>query len=38
MNIRFSVWVGGVEVNAHLMYKQEAERVAKMWLEDGYDE
>ena len=27
----YSVWVGGVEVGAHLMYKKEAERVAKMW-------
>jgi len=34
----YSVWVGGVEVGAHLMYKKEAERVAKMWRDDGYDD
>ena len=34
----YSVWVGGVEVNANLMYKKEAERVAKMWRNDGYDD
>ena len=38
MSIRFSVWVGGVEVNANLLTLDEAQRIAKNWLDEGYDD
>ncbi len=38
MSIRFSVWVGGVEVNSHLLSFDDAERIAKNWTDDGYDD
>ena len=38
MNIKFSVWVGGVEVNDKLLTLDEAQRIAKNWLDDGYDD
>ena len=38
MNIKFSVWVGGVEVNDNLLTLDEAQRIAKNWLDDGYDD
>ena len=38
MSIRFSVWVGGVEVNDNLLTLDEAQRIAKNWLDDGYDD
>ena len=37
-NIKFSVWVGGVEVNDNLLTLDEAQRIAKNWLDDGYDD
>ncbi len=38
MNIKFSVWVGGVEVNDNLLTLDEAQRIAKNWLDEGYDD
>ena len=38
MSIKFSVWVGGVEVNDNLLTLDEAQRIAKNWLDDGYDD
>lgn len=35
---RFSVWVGGVEVNDYLLTKPEAERLARIWRAKGYDD
>ena len=34
----YSVWVGGVEVNNYLLTKEEAENLAQLWIDDGYDE
>lgn len=38
MKILFSVWVGGVEVNNHLITFEQAESIAKNWIDDGYDD
>ena len=38
MKILFSLWVGGVEVNNHLMSLEQAESIAKNWIDDGYDD
>lgn len=38
MGIKFSVWVGGVEVNDNLLTLDEAQRIAKNWLDEGYDD
>ena len=35
---RYTVFVGGVEVNDYLLTKEKAERVAEMWKDDGYDD
>ena len=35
---RFSVWVGGGEVNDHLLTKKEAEKLAEVWRDKGYDD
>jgi hypothetical protein len=34
----YSVWVGGVEVNNYLLTKEQAEKLAQEWIDDGYDE
>jgi L-rhamnose isomerase len=34
----YSVWVGGVEVNNYFLNKKEAENLAQLWIDDGYDE
>lgn len=34
----YSVWVGGIEVNDYSMSKAEAEELADMYREDGYDD
>lgn len=36
--IKFSVWVGGIEVNDNLLTLDEAQRIAKNWLDEGYDD
>lgn len=35
---RFSVWVGGVEVNTDLLTHPMAVRLAEIWREDGYED
>jgi hypothetical protein len=34
----FTVWVGGVEVNDHYLSAFEAEAIAELWRNDGYDD
>ena len=34
----YTVWVGGSEVNDHLLTKDQAERLAKCYIADGYDD
>ena len=34
----YAVWVGGVEVNDHLMTRVRAERLAREYRRDGYDD
>ena len=34
----FSVWVGGVEVNDHLLNLDQAQRLKQAWVDDGYDD
>lgn len=36
--VRYSVWVGGLEVNDDYLTHEEAERLANIYLEDGYDD
>ena len=35
---KFTVWVGGVEVNDYLLTREEAENLAFEYEEDGYDD
>lgn len=35
---RFSVWVGGIEVNDRLLSKRDAEFLASEFRRDGYDD
>jgi len=35
---RFTVWVGGVEVNDEYLTKEEADDLALEYEEDGYDD
>ena len=32
----YTIWVGGVEVNSHLVSREEAYRIASNWRNDGY--
>lgn len=34
----YTIWVGGVEVNSHLVSREEAYRIANNWRNDGYDD
>ncbi len=34
----FSIWVGGGEVNDHLVTLSEAREVADHWINQGYDD
>jgi len=34
----YTVWVGGVEVNDYYLEKDEAERLAQIYRDDGYDD
>lgn len=38
MKDNYTVWVGGVEVNDHLLSKEDANRLAAMYRECGYDD
>jgi len=35
---KYSVWVGGIEVNDHLLTIREAQILARKFREDGYDD
>ena len=35
---RFTVWVGGGEVNSHYVSKEEANNIAECWRAKGYDD
>ena len=35
---RFSVWVGGIEVNDVLLSEEEANKLADQWRAKGYDD
>jgi hypothetical protein len=35
---KFTVWVGGVEVNDYYLTKKEAEKLAEEYRHDGYDD
>lgn len=35
---KFSVWVGGIEVNDYYLTKKEAEDLAKEYRKEGYDD
>lgn len=34
----YTVWVGGVEVNDHLLTKEKADELAQEYIDDGYDD
>jgi hypothetical protein len=34
----YSVWVGDVEVNDYFLTKSEAERIADMWADAGWED
>jgi hypothetical protein len=36
MQLKYSVWVGGSEVNDHYLTKEEADRLAQVYKQDGY--
>lgn len=38
MEKRFSVWVGGVEVNDALLSESEANEIAEQYRSEGYDD
>ena len=35
---KYSVWVGGTEVNDYYLSKAEANRLAQGYIDDGYDD
>lgn len=35
---KWSVWVGGIEVNDYYLTKEEAKRLARWYIADGYDD
>ena len=38
INREFSVWVGGTEVNDYFLSKEEAEKLAEKYKNDGYED
>jgi hypothetical protein len=34
----YTVWVGGVEVNDHLLTKDKADELAQEYIDDDYDD
>ena len=34
--MKYTVWVGGIEVNSHYLNKAEAEQIAEVWKYKGY--
>ncbi len=35
---RFTVWVGGTEVNDYLLTHAQAIKLAEVWKQDGYED
>ena len=35
---RYTVWVGGVEANQHYLTKGEAEKLAAIYIAEGYND
>ena len=35
---RYTVWVGGIEVNDHLLTEKLATAIASIWTDEGYDD
>ena len=35
---KYSVWVGGVEVNDRYLSRKDAERIAETYRQDGYED
>jgi hypothetical protein len=35
---KWTVWVGGSEVNAYYLEKDQAESIAQAWKDKGYDD
>lgn len=38
IKVFYSVWVGGIEVNDHLLTKDEADKVAQQYIDNGYND
>ena len=38
MSERYTVWVGGSEVNAYYLTQESAEEIAEAWKSRGYDD
>ena len=38
MNEKYSVWVGGSEVNDYYLTLDEAQTIARQYITDGYDD
>ena len=38
IKIFYSIWVGGVEVNDHLLTREEADKMAQFYIDEGYDD
>jgi hypothetical protein len=38
MGYKYTVWVGGAEVNDYYLTKKEASEIAEHWKSEGYDE
>lgn len=36
--MEYAVWVGGSEINSHLLSKEQALEIAQEWKEKGYDD
>ena len=35
---KWTVWVGGGEVNSHYLQEHQARDIAQAWIDKGYDE
>ena len=35
---KWTVWVGGGEVNSHYLQKHQAKDIAQAWIDKGYDD
>lgn len=34
----YSVWIGGTEVNDHLLTKEDANKIAQEYIDESYDD